>query len=163
MRVRAIYLPPFTGEGARRAEGGNKAAKRRNHGPPSGYRYLHISIVEKQMKNKEKPLARLRERGRGEGVRPQDESRQAGQTGVFCPPPSLRDTSSRKREKGLSAVFKKIFSHCEMGRYLWPSGKNAGFSDCRQAREALFVYRPPSGVVLLFSVFVLPFLTGGKS
>ena len=46
---------------------------------------------------------------------------------------------------------------------LSPSGKNAGFSDCRQARESLFVYRPPSGVVPLFSVFVLPFLTGGKS
>ena len=127
---------------------------------PSGY----ISIVEKiAERTKRNPSPAY---GRGVGVRAfirRMNLTQAGQTGVFCPPPSLRDTSSRKREKGLSAVFKKIFSHCEMGRYLWPSGKNAGFSDCRQAREALFVYRPPSGVVLLFSVFVLPFLTGGKS
>ena len=72
------------------------------------------------------------------------------------------------------------------GLRLPPSGRNTGFPDCRQAgqilgsrtaakrekcwglrlpqaREALFVYRPPSGVVPLFSVFVLPFLTGGKS
>ena len=84
-----------------------------------GHKYLPISVVEKiSEKNKGKPLARLRERGRGEGVRPQDESRQAGQIDIFCPPPSLRDTSSRKREEGLSTVFKKIFSCCEMGRNL---------------------------------------------
>ena len=29
-------LPPFTGEGARRAEGGNKVAKQRKHCPLSG-------------------------------------------------------------------------------------------------------------------------------
>ncbi|WP_298047208.1 hypothetical protein, partial [uncultured Cardiobacterium sp.] len=45
--------------------------------------------------------------------------------------PSLRDTSSRKREEGLTAVFLKILPLCKMCRYLWSSGVIVGFCRCR--------------------------------
>ena len=117
--------------------------------PPSG----HISTVEKiaeRIKRNPSPAC-----GRGAGVRAfvrRTNLTQAGQTGIFCPPPSLRDTSSRRREEGLVVrVF--ILGYSQAGKMLgsrtaakrgkcWvlglsPSGRNAGFSDCLQAGEIL--------------------------
>ena len=93
--------------------------------------------------------------GRGAGVRAfirRMNLTQVGQTGVFCPPPSLRDTSSRRREEGLVVrVF--VLGYSQAGEMLgsraaakrekcWvpglsPSGTNTGFSGCRQAGEML--------------------------
>ena len=117
--------------------------------PPSG----HISTVEKiaeRIKRNPSPAC-----GRGAGVRAfvrRTNLTQAGQTGVFCPPPSLRDTSSRRREEGLVVrVF--ILGYSQAGKMLgsrtaskrekyWvpglpPSGTDTGFSDCRQAGQIL--------------------------
>ena len=61
-------------------------------------RFLPISVAEKTGRNPSSAC------GRGAGVRAfirRMNLTQAGQTGVFCPPPSLRDTSSRRREEGL--------------------------------------------------------------
>ena len=117
--------------------------------PPSGHRYLPISVAEKTGRNPSPAC------GRGVGVRAfvrRMNLTQAGQTGVFCPPPSLRDTSSRRREEGLVVrVF--VLGYSQAGEMLgswavakrekcWvprlpPSGTNAGFSDCRQAGQIL--------------------------
>jgi len=117
--------------------------------PPSGHRYLPISVAEKTGRNPSPAC------GRGAGVRAfirRMNLTQAGQTGVFCPPPSLRDTSSRRREEGLVVrVF--VLGYSQAGEMLgswavakrekcWvprlpPSGTNAGFSDCRQAGQIL--------------------------
>ena len=117
--------------------------------PPSGHRYLPISVAEKTGRNPSSAC------GRGAGVRAfirRMNLTQAGQTGVFCPPPSLRDTSSRRREEGLVVrVF--VLGYSQAGEMLgswavakrekcWvlglpPSGKTAGFSDCSQAGKML--------------------------
>ena len=147
---------------------GSRAATKRDKcwvlgQPPSG----HISTVEKiaeRIKRNPSPAC-----GRGAGVR------------AF-----IRRTNLVKRDRQAFFALLRRFATpppaggrrdwlCEFLFWVtakrdkcWvlglsPSGRNAGFSNCRQARESLFVYRPPSGVVPLFSVFVLPFLTGGKS
>ena len=117
--------------------------------PPSGHRYLPISVAEKTERNPSSAC------GRGAGVRAfirRMNLTQVGQTGVFCPPPSLRDTSSRRREEGLVVrVF--VLGYSQAGKMLgswttakrekyWvlglpPSGRNAGFLGCRQAGQTL--------------------------
>ena len=128
--------------------------------PPSG----HISTVEKiAERTKRNPSPAC---GRGVGVRAfvrrtnlvkRDRQAFFALLRRFATPPP----ASGRRDYPL---FSKRFSHTVRWVDTYgQAGEMPGSWATRQAREALFIYRPPSGVVPLFSVFVLPFLTGGKS